>query len=49
MAHAANELPNAGSETVQVSSGEHVSVRTSDPGSPHTDLRLSMDDHVAER
>lgn len=28
MDHTANELPNAGSETAQVSSGEHVSVRS---------------------
>lgn len=49
MAHAANELPNTGLETAQVSSGEHTSLGLADPDSPHTDCRLSMGDHAAER
>lgn len=47
--HAANELPNVGSETAQVSSGEHVSVGLSDPFSPNKDCRLSTGDHTAKR
>lgn len=49
MNHSANELPSMGSETAQVSSGEHVSVRLSNPGSLHKDCRLSMGHHAPER